>query len=95
MLKGAFWKNQASIPFRFTIIRANDQCASCSEPTMTRPFYAFTCRHFFHKDCLESEMKQEQDKYNSLVEKERILQKQLEKSTSLNWTPKKISGKLI
>ncbi|OZC11254.1 hypothetical protein X798_01670 [Onchocerca flexuosa] len=82
---------RTSIPFRFTIIRANDQCASCSEPTMTRPFYAFTCRHFFHKDCLESEMKQEQDKYNSLVEKERILQKQLEKSTSLNWTPKKIS----
>ncbi|VDK72328.1 unnamed protein product [Onchocerca ochengi] len=36
-------------------------------------------------------LQQEQDKYNSLVEKERILQKQLEKSTSSNWTPKKIS----
>uniref|UniRef100_A0A8R1TK58 Vacuolar protein sorting-associated protein 18 homolog n=1 Tax=Onchocerca volvulus TaxID=6282 RepID=A0A8R1TK58_ONCVO len=94
----AIWKRRkiTSISFRFTIIRANDQCASCSEPAMTRPFYAFTCRHFFHKDCLESEMKiywtpQEQDKYNSLVEKERILQKQLEKSISSNWTPKKIS----
>uniref|UniRef100_A0A0R3RHG7 Vacuolar protein sorting-associated protein 18 homolog n=1 Tax=Elaeophora elaphi TaxID=1147741 RepID=A0A0R3RHG7_9BILA len=84
------------IPFRFTIIRSNDQCASCSEPAMTRPFYAFACRHFFHKDCLESEMKshwtlQEQEKYSSLVEKEGILQKQLEKSTSSNWESKKIN----
>ncbi|VBB26041.1 unnamed protein product [Acanthocheilonema viteae] len=85
-----------SVLFRFTIIRSNDQCASCSEPVMTRPFYTFTCRHLFHKDCLESEMKshwtmEEQEKYSNLVEKERILQKQLEKSTSSNWTPKKIN----
>ncbi|KAM3719172.1 Vacuolar protein sorting-associated protein [Dirofilaria immitis] len=81
---------------KYHIIRANDQCASCSELAMTQPFYTFTCRHFFHKDCLESEMKvhwtpQEQDKYNSLVEKERKLQKKLEKSISSNWAPKKIN----
>ncbi|VDN01709.1 unnamed protein product [Thelazia callipaeda] len=72
---------------RFTIIRANDQCASCLKPVVTKPFYAFTCRHFFHKDCLEMEMKsswtlKEQEKYSSLLEKEKILQKQLEKSTA-------------
>ncbi|EJW80559.1 hypothetical protein WUBG_08532, partial [Wuchereria bancrofti] len=84
------------VPFRFTIIRANDQCASCSEPAMIRPFYAFACRHFFHKDCLESELKshwtlQEQEKYSCLVEREKILEKQLEKSKSSNWAQKKIN----
>uniref|UniRef100_A0A915PH72 Vacuolar protein sorting-associated protein 18 homolog n=1 Tax=Setaria digitata TaxID=48799 RepID=A0A915PH72_9BILA len=45
-------------------------------------------------ECLKEhsgKIKQEQEKYNSLVEKERILQKQLEKSTFLNWTPKKVN----
>lgn len=81
---------------KFTIIRTNDQCASCSEPAMMRPFYTFACRHFFHKDCLESELKshwtlQEQEKYSCLVEKEKILEKQLEKSKSSNWAQKKIN----
>uniref|UniRef100_A0A1I8EK97 Uncharacterized protein n=1 Tax=Wuchereria bancrofti TaxID=6293 RepID=A0A1I8EK97_WUCBA len=63
---------------------------------MIRPFYAFACRHFFHKDCLESELKshwtlQEQEKYSCLVEREKILEKQLEKSKSSNWAQKKIN----
>ncbi|VDK67499.1 unnamed protein product [Litomosoides sigmodontis] len=45
-------------------------------------------------ECRKIVLQQEQEKYNSLIEKERILQMQLEKSTSSNWTPKKISEEL-
>jgi len=38
----------------FMVIRAGAQCSLCNELLLQRQFVAFICRHFFHRDCLES-----------------------------------------
>uniref|UniRef100_A0A0R3PK95 Vacuolar protein sorting-associated protein 18 homolog n=1 Tax=Angiostrongylus costaricensis TaxID=334426 RepID=A0A0R3PK95_ANGCS len=39
-----------------TVIKAGDLCARCDRSLVGRPFYAHTCRHFFHRECLENAM---------------------------------------
>ncbi|KAJ1350312.1 hypothetical protein KIN20_006076 [Parelaphostrongylus tenuis] len=41
---------------RVTVIKAGDLCARCDRSLVGRPFYAHTCRHFFHRECLEEAM---------------------------------------
>ncbi|CAJ0586797.1 unnamed protein product, partial [Mesorhabditis spiculigera] len=38
---------------RYTVIRAAETCCSCSRTLMSRPFFSYACRHFFHRDCIE------------------------------------------
>uniref|UniRef100_A0A9J2Q1C6 Vacuolar protein sorting-associated protein 18 homolog n=1 Tax=Ascaris lumbricoides TaxID=6252 RepID=A0A9J2Q1C6_ASCLU len=76
-------QQMAKLKNRSTIIRASDTCALCYEQALTRPVFAFACRHFFHRDCLEKEVKAEwteEDyaKYAKLLEKEKVLQKQID-----------------
>ncbi|CAJ0932013.1 unnamed protein product, partial [Mesorhabditis belari] len=39
---------------RTTVIRAGEVCTSCFRSLLSRPFFAHSCRHFFHRDCLET-----------------------------------------
>uniref|UniRef100_A0A915B1U8 Vacuolar protein sorting-associated protein 18 homolog n=1 Tax=Parascaris univalens TaxID=6257 RepID=A0A915B1U8_PARUN len=76
-------QQMAKLKNRSTIIRASDTCALCYEQALTRPVFAFACRHFFHRDCLEKEVKAEwseedYEKYAKLLEKEKALQKQID-----------------
>ncbi|KHN82365.1 Vacuolar protein sorting-associated protein 18 -like protein [Toxocara canis] len=76
-------KQMAKLKKRSAIIRASDTCALCYEQALTRPVFAFACRHFFHRDCLEKEVKSEwteedHAKFAKLSEKEKVLQKQLD-----------------
>uniref|UniRef100_A0A0K0DMH5 Vacuolar protein sorting-associated protein 18 homolog n=1 Tax=Angiostrongylus cantonensis TaxID=6313 RepID=A0A0K0DMH5_ANGCA len=41
---------------RVTVIKAGDLCARCDRSLIGKPFYAHTCRHFFHRECLEDAM---------------------------------------
>ncbi|XP_054163703.1 vacuolar protein sorting-associated protein 18 homolog [Oppia nitens] len=41
---------------KFTVIRTEDKCCVCSYAILTRSFYTFPCNHFFHSDCLISEL---------------------------------------
>ncbi|GMR36528.1 hypothetical protein PMAYCL1PPCAC_06723 [Pristionchus mayeri] len=68
---------------RVTMVRATDVCESCRCSLCTRTFYAFACKHLFHRDCLEREMKhfiseEESKRLEMLVEKERRLLAELE-----------------
>ncbi|XP_014259260.1 vacuolar protein sorting-associated protein 18 homolog isoform X2 [Cimex lectularius] len=42
---------------RHTIIKWNTNCFICKLQLLMRPFYAFPCGHFFHFDCLVTELK--------------------------------------
>lgn len=35
------------------IVKMSDKCTFCKESLLLRPFYAFLCRHFVHKSCVE------------------------------------------
>ncbi|GMT14932.1 hypothetical protein PFISCL1PPCAC_6229 [Pristionchus fissidentatus] len=68
---------------RVNVIKSLDSCESCRLPLCTRSFYAFACRHNFHRDCIEKEMlhfisEEEKKKLNGLVERERRLLNELE-----------------
>ncbi|CAB3403720.1 unnamed protein product [Caenorhabditis bovis] len=39
---------------RVTVIKASDVCSQCSRPLAGRPFFVHSCRHFFHRECLEN-----------------------------------------
>ncbi|XP_064634570.1 vacuolar protein sorting-associated protein 18 homolog [Lineus longissimus] len=41
---------------KYAFIKAQDKCAACSFPLLTRNFYVFPCMHRFHTDCLVSEV---------------------------------------
>ncbi|KAG0147221.1 hypothetical protein CROQUDRAFT_479078 [Cronartium quercuum f. sp. fusiforme G11] len=43
---------------RFLVINQTDNCNSCDELLLTRPFYVFPCQHSFHVDCLIKEVTQ-------------------------------------
>uniref|UniRef100_A0A1I8AWU2 Vacuolar protein sorting-associated protein 18 homolog n=1 Tax=Steinernema glaseri TaxID=37863 RepID=A0A1I8AWU2_9BILA len=54
---------------KFTIIKPADKCEKCKEKALTRPFFAFACKHFYHRDCLEKAIQptftqEEKDSYN-------------------------------
>ncbi|VDD85183.1 unnamed protein product [Enterobius vermicularis] len=68
---------------RLVIIRGSDHCSLCDSLVMDRPFYAFNCKHFFHRDCIEKESiasfsKEETSEYRILRDKEKLLQKMLD-----------------
>lgn len=68
---------------RVTIVRATEVCESCRCSLCTRSFYAFACRHLFHRDCLEREMidflsQEDKKTLNVIVEKERRILTELE-----------------
>lgn len=68
---------------RVTVVRATDVCEPCRAPLCTRAFYAFACRHMFHRDCLEREIltfisEEGRKTLRGLVEKERRLLAELE-----------------
>ena len=42
--------------YRYSTVKANDKCAACNYPLMTRGFYLFPCQHKFHSDCLIEEV---------------------------------------
>ncbi|VDN58163.1 unnamed protein product [Dracunculus medinensis] len=75
---------------KFTVIRANDQCHLCGEVALSRPLFVFACRHFFHRDCLEKEVKSSWTnaqilEFSQLLEREKILVRlveNLEKNTN-------------
>ncbi|CAC5391949.1 VPS18 [Mytilus coruscus] len=41
---------------KYSTVKANDKCAACNYPLMTRGFYLFPCQHKFHSDCLIEEV---------------------------------------
>jgi len=41
---------------KYSFVKAQDKCASCGFPLMTRGFYLFPCGHAFHNDCLIREV---------------------------------------
>jgi hypothetical protein len=41
---------------KFSFVRGQDKCSSCSYPLMIRAFYLFPCSHRFHTDCLIAEV---------------------------------------
>uniref|UniRef100_A0A0N5ALM7 Vacuolar protein sorting-associated protein 18 homolog n=1 Tax=Syphacia muris TaxID=451379 RepID=A0A0N5ALM7_9BILA len=76
-------KNSNCYYFRLVIIRGSDRCSLCEEVVMSRPFYAFNCRHFFHRDCIEKEViasfsEKEKARFRELKERERLLEKLLD-----------------
>ncbi|VDK77521.1 unnamed protein product [Anisakis simplex] len=83
---------------RSTIIRASDQCALCYEQALSRAVFAFACRHFFHRDCLEREVQkgwteEDHSKFSKLLEKEKLLQRQLDDMEKKQLsTPKRRKG---
>lgn len=41
---------------KYSIVPAQEKCAICSYPLLTRGFYVFPCHHAFHSDCLKNEI---------------------------------------
>ena len=41
---------------KYSYVKAQEKCSSCSYPLMTRAFYIFPCMHKFHSDCLIAEV---------------------------------------
>ncbi|KAL5007275.1 hypothetical protein ScPMuIL_016081 [Solemya velum] len=41
---------------KYAFVKAQDKCAICGFPLMTKGFYLFPCQHKFHSDCLISEV---------------------------------------
>ncbi|CAI2336488.1 unnamed protein product [Caenorhabditis sp. 36 PRJEB53466] len=47
---------QERLKNRTTVVKPTDVCAQCSRPLAGRPFNVHSCRHFFHRECLEIAM---------------------------------------
>uniref|UniRef100_A0A1I7V0X9 Vacuolar protein sorting-associated protein 18 homolog n=1 Tax=Caenorhabditis tropicalis TaxID=1561998 RepID=A0A1I7V0X9_9PELO len=47
---------QERLKNRTTVVKPSDICAHCTRPISGRPFNVHSCRHFFHRECLESAM---------------------------------------
>ena len=41
---------------RYSVIKASDICSLCELQLLFRPFYIFPCGHYFHSDCLITEL---------------------------------------
>lgn len=41
---------------RYSVIKSSDICSLCDLQLLLRPFYIFPCGHYFHSDCLTSEV---------------------------------------
>uniref|UniRef100_A0A915DBF1 Vacuolar protein sorting-associated protein 18 homolog n=1 Tax=Ditylenchus dipsaci TaxID=166011 RepID=A0A915DBF1_9BILA len=69
---------------KFMVVKSSDKCFKCKDILMSQPFFAFTCRHFFHKQCLERHMikeefsKDECQLYAKLAKEEKVLKKRVE-----------------
>lgn len=65
---------------RYSIIKSSDICSLCELQLLLRPFYIFPCGHYFHSDCLITELLPilPEEPKNKLLE----LQKQLNQLSS-------------
>ncbi|KAK6624157.1 hypothetical protein RUM44_011015 [Polyplax serrata] len=41
---------------RYSVIKSSDICSLCDLQLLLRPFYIFPCGHYFHSDCLITEL---------------------------------------
>ncbi|KAH7695864.1 vacuolar protein sorting-associated protein 18 isoform 2, partial [Aphelenchoides avenae] len=76
---------------KFMVVKAQDTCTKCKELLLTRPFYAFVCRHFFHKECLYAYLQDfftEQEK--ALMEKLTHDEKVAKKVVEMKAGPEKV-----
>lgn len=67
------------------VVRASDRCAVCRCSPLTRPFIAFVCRHFFHRDCLEAKVRESPAtgvEYKRLERERRLLEKEVEMASA-------------
>ncbi|KJH46897.1 hypothetical protein DICVIV_07023 [Dictyocaulus viviparus] len=74
---------------RVTIIKAGDSCAKCERSLVGRPFYAHSCRHFFHRECLEEAMmpylnEESKSRLSDLTTREKRLLSQLQAADQLS-----------
>ncbi|KAI9147067.1 Vacuolar protein sorting-associated protein-like protein [Paramyrothecium foliicola] len=42
----------AALDHRYAIVEPGDKCCACGLPLLSRLFFAFSCQHAFHADCL-------------------------------------------
>uniref|UniRef100_A0A8R1DT93 Vacuolar protein sorting-associated protein 18 homolog n=1 Tax=Caenorhabditis japonica TaxID=281687 RepID=A0A8R1DT93_CAEJA len=49
-------EKQEKLKNRTTVVKPSDVCAHCQRPISGRAFNVHSCRHFFHRECLESAM---------------------------------------
>lgn len=82
------------------VIRTTGQCSFCRQVLLQRPFVAFICRHFFHRDCLETKIKvifnfnfiiyfkEKSNEYANLDREERLLMKEFQLATIGRTNPK-------
>ncbi|CAD6192203.1 unnamed protein product [Caenorhabditis auriculariae] len=42
---------------RVVVVKPGELCSSCARSLTAAPFFAHSCRHFFHRECLEIAMK--------------------------------------
>uniref|UniRef100_A0A914ECY7 Vacuolar protein sorting-associated protein 18 homolog n=1 Tax=Acrobeloides nanus TaxID=290746 RepID=A0A914ECY7_9BILA len=68
---------------KYMVVKTSDKCFRCKENLFNHPFYAFVCRHFFHKACLEQQLDieftaEERARLSSLHMEEKKLQKEIE-----------------
>ncbi|EGT38222.1 hypothetical protein CAEBREN_16288 [Caenorhabditis brenneri] len=47
---------QEKLKNRTTVVKPSDVCAHCARPISGRPFNVHSCRHLFHRECLEIAM---------------------------------------
>uniref|UniRef100_A0A183BVJ8 Vacuolar protein sorting-associated protein 18 homolog n=1 Tax=Globodera pallida TaxID=36090 RepID=A0A183BVJ8_GLOPA len=61
----------------FMVVRASDCCTVCRGILLSKPFIAFVCRHFFHRDCLEDKVKASSAEFVQLKREQRLLAKEV------------------
>ncbi|KAL0278891.1 UNVERIFIED_CONTAM: hypothetical protein PYX00_000572 [Menopon gallinae] len=49
-------KKVAAFKHRYSVIKSSDTCSLCELQLLLRPFYIFPCGHYFHSDCLTTEL---------------------------------------
>lgn len=70
---------QEKLKNRTTVVKPSDVCSHCARPISGRAFNVHSCRHFFHRECLEIAMisflsQEEVEKMKTLIiDEERVL----------------------
>ncbi|KAL3097527.1 hypothetical protein niasHS_003975 [Heterodera schachtii] len=62
----------------FMVVRTSDCCTMCRGILLTKPFIAFVCRHFFHRNCLEDKVKASSAEFGRLERERRLLEKEVQ-----------------